>query len=138
MIGWLLGRFLMKTVLNNFKNASSKKCPSHCLDWAKTPGSSAKMYAMYYITSKSPINCFRKTPIDKYSFFSTIVIVEFCSLSNTIAMQKPQFFIQLVFKAPFCITLRIITWVVAYFDLKKNTFQIEKTKKHLLSCWLTF
>ena len=58
-------------------NAPSKKNPPRCVDWAKTPGSSAKMYAMYYITSKSPINCFRKTQIDKYSFCHTIVIVEF-------------------------------------------------------------
>ena len=44
--------------------------------------------------------------------------------------------IQWVYKAPLFITLRIKTWVVAYFDPKWNASQINKKKSFMLCNFL--
>jgi hypothetical protein len=56
----------------------------------------------------------------------------FLSLFVTGKELKPQCYIQWVYKAPLCITLRIKTWVEAYLKFIQNHFFKKKKKKSTL------
>jgi hypothetical protein len=57
------------------------------------------------------------------------LIIKPTAIPVKIGALKPQFYIQLVFKAPLCITLTI-SWVVAYFFYFFYFFKKKKKKYH--------